>query len=157
MHLTIGKPYRRRLFDAWTSWARKFPLFPLILAVCWTPGYAGEPEQVSIQIVFAQASSYESHLVTLQGVVSDLRVTPPIPAPGLKCPLLYGQATFTLDDGTGSLPVGVLGACLRPEAAVALPKNGDMVRMTAFIHLLNRDVPVRLFAQATTMMILYSQ
>lgn len=133
---------------------RAFLLFPIIIVACWNAGYAGEPEQVSIQTVVAQApSSYESHLVTLQGVVSDLRVTPPIPALGLKCPLLYGQATFTLDDGTGSLPVGVLGACLRPQAVAALPNHGDVIRITAVIHLLNRDLPVRLFALATTMTI----
>ncbi len=136
---------------------REFFLFPIVLVACWTTGYAGEPEQVSIHTVFTQAPSYEGHLVTLQGVVSDLQVMAPIPAPGLKCPLLYGQATFTLDDGTGSLPVGVLGACLRPQAVAALPYNGARVRITVFIHLLNRDLPVRLFALATTMTVLDPQ
>lgn len=126
----------------------------IILTTSWTSGYAGDPEQVSIQTVFVQAPSYEGHLVTLRGGVSDLQVMPPIPALGLKCPLLYGQATFTLDDGTGSLPVGVLGACMRPHAAAALPHDGNRVVITAFIHVLNRDLPVRLFAMATAITIL---
>lgn len=138
----------------WNRRVRSLLVLTIILTTWWTSGYAGDPEQVSIQTVFAQAPSYESHLVTLRGVVSDLQVMPPIPALGLKCPLLYGRATFTLDDGTGSLPVGVLGACMRPHAAAALPHDGNMVVITAFIHVLNRDLPVRVFAMATAITIL---
>jgi len=126
----------------------------LAVVVCGTTGHAGEPEHVSIHTVFTQASSYESHVVTLQGVVSELEVVPPFRARGMKCPLLYGQATFLLDDGTGSLPVGVVGACLRPQAMAALPHDEDTVRIRAIIHVLNRDLPVHLFAIVTAMTII---
>ncbi len=124
------------------------------LAVCLTPAYAGAPEQVSIQTLFAQSPSYQSHQVTLQGTTRDLQVIPPMPAPGKKCPMLYGRATFTLDDGTGSLPVQLEGSCLRPQAVDALPQNGDMVLITAVIYIVNNDLPVRLLAQATEIRIL---
>lgn len=138
----------------WNRRVRGLLVLTIIVTTWWTAGYAGEPEQVSIQTVIVQAPSYESHLVTLQGVVSDLQVTPLIPAPGWKCPLLYGHATFTLDDGTSSLPVSVLGACLRPQAAAALPHDGNIEVITAFIHVLNRDLPVRVSAIATAITIL---
>lgn len=136
-------------------------LFTLVLVSCWHTGYAGDPELVTIQTIAAQATSYESHLVTLQGVVRDLQVISPGPPRAMKrmggtCPLvwIYGRATFTIEDGTGSIPVEVQGSCLHEQAVAALPHNGDLVRMTAIIHLLNRDLPVRLQAHATTMTIL---
>lgn len=136
-------------------------LFTIVLVSCWNAGYAGDPELVTVQTIAAQATSYESHLVTLQGVVRDLQVIPPGPPRAMnrmggKCPLvwIYGRATFTIEDSTGSIPVEVQGSCLREQAVEALPQNGDMVRMTAIIHLLNRDLPVRLQAHATTITVL---
>jgi hypothetical protein len=131
-------------------------LLPILFACCLSVGYAGDPELVSIQTIVAQAPSYESHLVMLQGVVRDVQIISPGPPPpvnmmGGKCPLvwIYGRATFTFQDETGSLPVEVQGSCFRQQAVDALPKDGDMVRMTAIIHMLNRDLPVRLGALAT--------
>ena len=133
-------------------------LLTVILTTCMTAGYAGTPEQVSIQTLLAQAPSYHLHIVTLQGVTRDLQVLPPIAfpqmRPSLKKPnLLDGRATFTLDDGTGSLLVEVLGS-FSPQALDTLPKNGDVVRMTATIHLLNTDLPVRVQAVAGAIQIL---
>ena len=134
------------------DWAKHATIGTAILLTSWTFSYAGAPEEVSIQTLMAQAPSYESHLVTLQGVVSDLEVRSPVQS--RRCLLIYGQATFTLEDGTGSIPVEVQGNCGRPLPDGVLPKNGDMVRLTAHIHLLNRDLPVRLRAKATTITIL---
>jgi hypothetical protein len=134
-------------------WTKHATIGTAILLTFWTFSYAGAPEQVSIQTLLAQAPSYESHQVTLQGVVSDLEVQPPVPTPG-KCRIVYGQATFTLEDGTGSLPVEVQGNCGRPLPDGVLPQNGNMVRLTAHIHLLNRDLPSRLRAMAATITIL---
>lgn len=67
---------------------------------------------------------------------------------------MYGQATFTLVDGTGSLLVEMQGNCGRPLPDGVLPQNGDIVRLTAHIHLLNRDLPGRLRAMGTTITIL---
>jgi hypothetical protein len=114
--------------------------------------YAAAPEQVSIQALFAQAPSYQLHTVTLQGGISELQFLPPTPAG--KCRLLYGRATFILDDGTGSLPVEMPGSCFLPPPTYAPPKNGDVVRVTAVIHVLNSDLPPRLRARATDIKIL---
>ena len=125
-------------------------LLTIVLTTCMTAWYAGTLEQVSIQTLLAQAPSYDLHIVTLQGVTRDLQVLPPVPFK--KCSL-SGRATFTLDDGTGSLLVEVLGNC-SPQALDTLPKDGDVVRMTATIHLLNTDLPVRVQAVADAIQIL---
>jgi|SRR5687768_3366098 hypothetical protein len=91
-----------------------------IILMCWTLSYAGAPEQVSIQTLVAQAPSYESHLVTLPGMVSDVEIRPPVRS--RTCHLVYGQATFTLEDETGSIPVEVPGVCGRPLPDGAIPK-----------------------------------
>ena len=126
-------------------------LLTIVLTSCTTAGYAGTPDQVSIQTLLAQAPSYDLHMVTLQGVTRDLQVLPRIFIG--KCGLSNGQATFTLDDGTDSLLVEVLGNC-SPQALNTLPKDGDVVRMTATIHLLNTDLPVRVQAVAGAIQIL---
>jgi hypothetical protein len=112
-------------------------------------GYAGAPEQVPIQaLLSAQAASYQKHQVTLVGVAGDIAIAPPYLLP--KCGrLLYGQATFMLDDGTGSLPVDVFGSCVGPKAVDELPQNGNRVRVTAVIEVLATDSPRRVRARAT--------
>lgn len=118
--------------------------------------YAGTPEQVSIHTLSTQGPSFQLHTVTLQGVISDIQFLPP--SPGGKCRLVYGRATFVLDDGTGSLPVEMLGTCyLPPPPTYMPPKNGDVVKVTAVIHLLNSDLPARLRARATHVEILDSK
>jgi hypothetical protein len=117
-------------------------------------GYAGAPEQVPIQAVLsAQAASYQKHQVTLVGVTRDIAIAPPYLLP--KCGrLLYGQATFILDDGTGSLPVDVFGSCVGPKAIDELPQNGNRVRVTAVIEVMSNDSPRRVRARATEIQIL---
>lgn len=126
-------------------------LLTIILTTYMIAGYAGTPEQVSVQTLLAQAPSYDLHIVTLQGVTRDLQVLPPFSLP--KCGLVNGRATFTLDDGTGSLLVEVLGSCSR-QALDTLPKDGNLVRMTATIHLLNTNLPFRVQAVADTIQVL---
>ena len=137
------------------SWKRRVScvfLLTIVLTTSMTAVYAGAPEQVSIQTLLShQAASYQRRLVTLQGVVRDIEITPPLRA--LKCRLLYGQATFMLDDGVDSLPVEVFGSCA-PQAIDALPKNGDVVLVTALIQVLTTDTSVRVLAQATEIRIL---
>jgi hypothetical protein len=70
--------------------------------------------------------------------------------------MLYGQATFIVDDGTGSLPMYVLPSCL-PQAGAALPKDGDVVSVRAVIFVLGTELPVRVRAQATDIRILDSK
>ena len=120
--------------------------------------YAGDPEIISIQSVLAQASSYHLRSVTLEGVVRGIQVMPPIQASfvrgGTGC-VLYGQAIFSLDDGTTHIPVEVRGSCF-PQAVEMLPKDGDRVRLTAIIHLLTTNLPVHVRAQATEIVIVGS-
>lgn len=134
-----------------STWVQRRKLCSLLLLVfvlsecIWST--SGATEQLSIQTLLAQAPSYELHVVALRGVIKDMQAMPPIPI-GNKCRLLYGHATFVLEDDTGSLPVGVFGSCL-PQAAVSLPKDGDQVVLNAVIFTSKGEVPVRVWGQAT--------
>lgn len=130
-------------------------LFTIALTRCMSIAYAGDPEFISIQSLLAQAPSYHLRSVTLEGVVRGIQVMPPIPPSfvrGGKGCVLYGQAIFSLDDGTTLLPVEVRGSCY-PQVAEMLPKDGDTVRLTAIIHLLTTNLPVQVRAQATEIVI----
>ena len=104
-------------------------------------------EQLSIQTLLAQAPSYELQIVTLRGVIKDMQAMPPIPM-GSRCRLLYGHATFVLEDDTDSLPVSVYGSCV-PQVADFLTKDRDQVVLNAVIFTSKGEVPVRVWAQAT--------
>jgi hypothetical protein len=112
----------------------------LLVASLLSPVNAAEPEQVSIQTLLSpQATSHQQHLVTLKDVTSALQIVPPFfdsPYRGKLC-LLYGRASFVLEDETDSLPVDVLGSC-NPSAVKALPKDGDRVRVTGIVQVLLR-------------------
>lgn len=121
-----------------------------------TMGKAGEPEYVSIQTLLSpQAASYQRHMVTVQGVANNIEIIPAAPPRPSKqpCLLVYGRATFTLDDETGSLPVEVLGSC-SPNALEILPKEGETVRLTGTVHVLKSDYPRHVIVQAATIQIL---
>lgn len=121
-----------------------------------TMGKAGEPEYVSIQTLLSpQAASYQRHMVTVQGVANNIEIIPAAPPRPRKqpCLLVYGRATFSLDDETGSLPVEVLGSC-SPNALEMLPKEGETVRLTGTVHVLNSDSPRHVIVQAATIQIL---
>jgi hypothetical protein len=121
-------------------------VFVLLACIFSTSGAA---ELLSIQTLLAQAPSYELRLVTLRGGIRDMQAMPPISS-GTRKPgcLLYGQATFVLEDDTGSLPVEVFGSC-SPEAAASLPKDGDQIVLSAVIYISKGEIPVRVWAQAT--------
>ena len=121
-------------------------LLVFVLSAC-IRSTSGATEQLSIQSLLAQAPSYELHIVTLRGVIKDMQAMSPIPL-GSKCRLLYGHATFVLEDDTGSLPVGVFGSCV-PQAAASLPKEGDQVVLNAVIFISKGEVPVRVWGHAT--------
>lgn len=130
----------------------------LLVAVLYlSPAKAAEPERVSIQTLLSpQASSYQQHLVTLEGVTSAFQIIPPsIGSYSLSsrpC-LLYGRASFVLEDETGSLSVVVLGSC-NPGAVEALPKDGDRVRVTGLVQVLRSETPRDVRVQAAVIQIL---
>ncbi|MHC9063424.1 OB-fold nucleic acid binding domain-containing protein [Nitrospira sp. CMX1] len=130
----------------------------LIGGILFTPTMAdaGEPEYVSIQtLLLPQAASYQQHMVTVQGVASNIEIIPETsPRTSKKrCVLVYGRATFTLDDETGSLPIEVLGSC-SPIAMDMLPREGETVRLTGTVHVLKSDYPRHVIVQAATIQIL---
>ena len=125
----------------------------IVASLFLNPANAAEPEQVSIQTLLSpQATSYQEHLVTLEGVTSALQILPPTVG-GRKCHTLYGQATFVLEDETGSLMIEVLGGC-KPGAVEILPQNRDRVRVTGLVHVRNADTPRDVRVQATQIQIL---
>ena len=138
----------------WRARMSRILLLTVIVTTSVPAAYAGPPEQISIETLLAQAPSYDLHVVTLHGVTSELQIFPPFPVP--KCGLVQGRATFTLDDGTGSIKVEALGTCSR-QAVDTLPKDGSLVRMTATIHLLDTNLPFRVQAVADTIQVLESR
>jgi hypothetical protein len=113
-------------------------------ALLLSPAKAAEPERVSIQTLLSpQVTSYQQHLVTLEGMTSALQIFPPIVgsySPRSKSCLLHGRAAFVLEDETGSLPIVVLGSC-NPAAAEALPKDGGRVRVIGLVQALKSELP----------------
>ena len=139
-----------RSTSRWMTWS----LLGVFLLL--NPANAAEPERVSIQTLLSpQATAYQQHLVTLEGVTSQLQVLPPAIGKR-KCPVLYGQATFVLEDETGSLSVEVLGGC-KPQVVEVLPTDGDHVRVTGLVQVLKSEAPRDVRVQATVIQILESQ
>ena len=136
-----------------STWVQRSRLCSVLLLGCVLSGYflstSRATEQLSIQTLLAQAPSYELQIVTLRGVIREMQAMPPIPAMARKgCPVFYGQATFVLEDDTGSLPVEVLAGC-RPQAIATLPNDGEQVVLSAVIYISKGEMPMRVWAQAT--------
>lgn len=114
-----------------------------------TPSLSGATEELSIQNLLTQAPSYELRVVTLRGAVQNMQAISPFYAMMHEAGcLIHGQATFVLDDDTGSLPVEVFGSC-SPQSATALPKDGDWIILSAVIYISKGEMPVKVWAHAT--------
>jgi hypothetical protein len=100
-------------------------------------GMVDSNELVSIGKVLAQPNSYHLQIIRMQGVVRQVEILLPHDPyqPGDPC---YGSYTFTLEDGTGSIDVGVLGDrvyCGIPgRAAAPEVAEGDRVIVHGRIH-----------------------
>ena len=130
------------------SAVRSIVLIIFMLSVS-VPSLSRATEPLSIQTLLAQATTYELRVVLLHGLVRSMQVVPPFFAMMHEAGcLLYGQATFVLEDETGALPVEVFGSC-SPQSPTALPKDGDEVVLSAVIHISNREMPAKVWAQAT--------
>ncbi|HMS82654.1 MAG TPA: hypothetical protein PKD12_03275 [Nitrospira sp.] len=128
-------------------------LLMLSLLLCAESLSAGEPEQVSIQTLLSpQAGSYQGRMVTVEGVAMEVSIH--TTAWTSRC-TLYGRGAFILEDDTGSIPVDVLGSCF-PAAADAAPKDGDRVRLTALVQVLQSTSPRHVRLQAITIRMLES-
>lgn len=121
------------------SWCLTYSL--IVVSLLLSPADAIEPERVSIQkLLSPQITSYQQRLVTIEGVTSELQALLPAISTGKTCRVLYGRASFILEDETGSLTVEILGSC-NPGALEALPKKQDRVRVTGVVHVLATEPP----------------
>jgi len=92
-------------------------------------------ERVTVEQLGKYHLSYHLHSVVLVGQVRNMHVLPPVPMVGSRrtpCKILYGKSQFELVDETGTLPVETLGSC--SPAAMDLPRNDDVIELTAMIH-----------------------
>jgi hypothetical protein len=77
-------------------------------------------EPLSIKTLLADPKSYDMRIVTLHGVVRQLKLFDPpfvFIGDGLRCRNAY---TFRLDDGTASVVVGVRMNCQRQPPVIEL-------------------------------------
>ena len=74
----------------------------------------GAESTPTIGKILADPQDYHAHLVTLKGAIRDLQEGPsPIVSENGLC---YGASYFTIQDGTGSIPIEFAGVCGRgPE------------------------------------------
>ena len=107
-----------------------------------------EPQPLSVRALFgSQTQSLQRHIVTVEGVVRDVVTVPGTSIWGGSGCATYGRSTFMLEDGTGIVPVEVIASC--NQAADASPKNGEVLRVTGPVHVLDNDLPRRVSIKAT--------
>ena len=106
-------------------WCFVLPLFCL--------GSPIAAERLTIAQLYKYQASYHLHSVTLVGTVHARQAFPPLHTfdPD-QCNPLYGIAQFQLMDDSGSIPVEILGSCF--AAAMELPRDGDLIELTAMIQ-----------------------
>ncbi len=91
---------------------------------------AGEP--VPITEILTDPEAYHLKLVTLQGIVRQVKALEPYyQNSGAGC---YGAYTFVLEDGTGTIAVAVLGICGKPMIRNPEVADGEMVMVQAHIY-----------------------
>jgi hypothetical protein len=107
-----------------------------------------EPQQISVRALFSsQTQSLQRHIVTVEGIVRDVVTVPGSSIWGGSGCATYGRSTFMLEDETGLVPVEVIESC--NQTADASPKNGESIRVTGSVHVLDSDLPRRVSIQAT--------
>jgi hypothetical protein len=95
-----------------------------------------DDEPVLIGEVIADPDAHHMRLVLLQGTVRQITQLPPYsPATGTTC---YGAYTFTLEDETGSIEIGVLGFCGAPVLRTPEVREGEPILLKAQILSPNR-------------------
>ncbi len=112
------------------TWQSVLP-WGLAVVLAWT-GSSMAAERLTIGQLHQYHASYHMHSVTVVGKVEGMQALPPTPVRRRRCRFLYGMATFVLVDDTGSLPVENLGSCF--AGAMKLPQDGDLIELTAKIH-----------------------
>jgi hypothetical protein len=92
----------------------------------------------TVQEIFDVPQSYQQHIATLHGTVTNFQQFDPITIPkDFKC---SRSRSFTLTDETGSIPILVLGFCGKgaPPPLPLPPKlnNGDVVSVYGVVQVL---------------------
>lgn len=122
-----------RVHGEWASWRCRSRLLFLSISLALTPVaplLADEP--VPIAEILADPDSYHLRLVTLHGVVREVKTIEPYSLPsGAFC---YGAYSFVLGDHTGAVEVTVLGLCGTPISRPPDVLVGDEVVVEAGIH-----------------------
>ena len=112
------------------TWQCVMPL-GLAAVLAWA-GSSMAAERLTIGQLHQYHASYHMHSVTLVGKVEAMQALPPMPVVTKRCRILYGMAKFILVDDTGSVPVENPGSCF--VGAMKLPQDGDLIELTAKIH-----------------------
>ena len=84
-------------------------------------------EPTLIRVLLDAASSHNTHTVTTQGIVKEMKGFPPVVT--TRCSAVYDSYTFTLEDESGSIAVEVFGVC-GVSGGIAQPSNGQRVLVT---------------------------
>lgn len=140
--MTDGGCLRRRLTHLSTvGWSvmgvAALVLAPIVSLAGTLTDIVESRELVSIGKVLAQPSPYHMQIIQMHGVVRHVEILMPHDPyqPGDPC---YGSYTFTLEDETGAIDVGVLGDrlhCGTPgRAAAPEVAEGDRVIVHGRIH-----------------------
>lgn len=107
-------------------------------------GYGtSEPQETSIRALSnSQPQGFQRHIVTVEGVVKDV-----VLVPDSSIEEGNGCVAFMLQDKTGMVPIEVLEFC--NHAVDGLPRDGEYIRVTGPVHVLDGDLPRRVRIQAT--------
>lgn len=104
----------------------------LPLLCCLFAGPAVAEESVTIGAIRADAEPFHMRYVIMQGKLTEVQALEPYYlASGAGC---YGAYKLTLEDGTGVLPIAVLGICGVPTIRPVPASVGDRVRIRAQVH-----------------------
>jgi hypothetical protein len=97
--------------------------------------FAGEP--VAIGTLLWSSSSYDHHIVTIQGIARQVELYPPLSPSHSVCRVLYDAYIFTLEDETGSVQVNVPGHCV-PGMVIPV-SSGNKVVVEGVFHVISKD------------------
>jgi hypothetical protein len=111
----------------------------------------GADEPTPIRTLLDAASSHNTHTITTQGIVKEMKGFPPVVTK--LCRAVYDSYTFTLEDESGSIAVEVFGAC-GASGEIAQPSNGQRVLVTGTFLVgssRNERIPI-IYTNATSVM-----
>ncbi len=107
----------------------------LLFTLTTTQSYGAEP--IPIGKILAAPKSYHLQIIPIRGIVHQVMILAPHDPlqPGDPC---YGAYTFTLEDETGAITIGVLGhsghCSVQTGAETPEVSEGDKVVIEAQIH-----------------------